>query len=87
MPAPLAASRTTCHSTFAVIPFPQTRPPPLIDPKIAPSVLPLASFHSSIAAFTRAGIGTVRMCPAFPIMSAISQCSSHNAMGVDPEAQ
>jgi len=71
MPALLAALRTTSHSTFAVIPLPQTRPVLLIDRKIAPSVMPLASFHSSIAAFTHAGIGTVRMCPAFPIRSAI----------------
>ena len=80
MPRLAAASRTTCHSTFAVIPFPQTRPALLIERKITPSVMPLASFHTSIAAFTHAGIGTVRMCPAFPIKSAITQCSSRTPM-------
>jgi hypothetical protein len=43
-------------------------------------VMPLASFHSSIAAFTHVGIGTVRMCPAFPGKSAITQRSSRNSM-------
>ena len=80
MPALLAALRTTSHSIFAVIPLPQTRPVLLIDRKIAASVMPQASFHSSIAAFTHAGIGTVPMCPAFPIMSAITQRSSRNCV-------
>ena len=42
--------------------------------------MPLACFHSSIAAFTHAGIGTVRMGPAFPTKSAMTQRSSRNSM-------
>ena len=63
MPAREAASRTISHSTFGVIPVPQTRPVLLMDRNSAPSVMPAAFFHSSIAAFTHEGIGTVRICP------------------------
>src|SRR5215469_9281680 len=63
--APEVPSECLCGHSMA-----QTRPILLIDRKIAPSVRPLASFHSSIADFTQAGIGTLRMCPAFPIMRA-----------------
>jgi hypothetical protein len=52
----------------------------LIEREITPSVMPLASIHTSIAAFTHAEIGTVRICPAFPIKSAITQCSSRTSM-------
>src|SRR5262249_5732045 len=52
----------------------------LIDRKSAPSVVRPASFHSSIATFTHDGIGTVRMCPALPRRSAITQCSSRDWM-------
>lgn len=68
------------HSTLGVMPVPQTRPALLVDRKIPPSVIQPASFHSSIAAFTHDGIGTVRMCPALPRRSAITQCSSRDWM-------
>ena len=78
IPARAAAARTTSHSTLGVMPVPQTRPVLLIDRKSAPSVMQPASFHSSIATFTHDGIGTVRMCPALPRRSAITQCSSRD---------
>ena len=80
MEAREAASRTISHSTFGVIPVPHTRPVLLMDRNSAPSARPAAFFHSSIAAFTHAGIGPVRICPALPSRSAITQCSSRNWM-------
>ena len=70
IPARVAVSRTTSHSTFGVIPLPQIRPLLLIDRKSAPSVMAAAPFHASTASFTHAGIGMVRMCPALPRKSA-----------------
>jgi len=63
-----------------VIPLLQTRPGLLIDRKRAPSVMPPASFHVSMAPFTQAGIGKVRTCPALPSRPAITQCSSRSWM-------
>ena len=68
-----AAARTTSQTTFAVIPSPQTRPALLIARKTGPRVSPAATVHWSIAVFTQAGIGTVRMWPAFPRRSATTQ--------------
>jgi hypothetical protein len=63
---PRGGHRTISHTTFGVIPLPQTRPALLMDRKSAPSAMPLACFQSSIATFTHRGMGTVRMCPALP---------------------
>jgi len=76
MPAWAAARRTTSQSTFAVMPSPQTWPALLIARKTRPCVRPAACVQSSTAAFTQAGIGTVRMCPPLPTRSAMTQCSS-----------
>ena len=40
------------------------------------SVIAAAAVQASTAAFTHAGIGTVRMWPALPTRSAMTQCSS-----------
>ena len=60
---PAAAARTTSHSTIAVIPLPQTRPPLLMARNTVPSVIHAAVIHAPIASLTQAGMGTVRTCP------------------------
>lgn len=59
----------------------------LIDRKSAPSVTPLAFFHASTAALTHVGMGTVRMCPALPARSAMTQCSSSQLDSIDTERE
>jgi hypothetical protein len=65
--------------TFGVIPSPQTRPALFIYRAKKYSLFDAAaSFQSSMATFTQPGLGMVRTWPAFPIKSAITQCSSRN---------
>src|ERR1022692_4449466 len=71
MPARLAASFTTSHSTFGVMPSPHTRPDLLIERNTVPSVIPAAVLQTSTAALTHCGTGTVRMCPALPFRSVL----------------
>ena len=66
IPARFAAARTTSQSTLGVMPVPQTRPVLLIDRKSEPSVMPPASFHSSIAPSPMMGLGRygcAQLCP------------------------
>src|SRR5882762_7101674 len=55
MPARAAAARTTSHSTFADMPFPQTWPALLIARNTRPCVMPAAAVHASTWFFTRRG--------------------------------
>ena len=57
IPARVATSRTTSHSTLDVIPLPPDPAGFVADRKSAPAVIPLASFHVSIASLTHAGTG------------------------------
>ena len=45
-----------------------------------PLVIPAAVLQTSTAALTHCGTGTVRICPALPFRSAITQCSSRTWM-------
>ena len=76
IPARRAAAFTTCHIAFGVIPSPQIAPCLFTRRNTFPAVISAVAAHSSIALFTHAGIGTVRMCLPFPTKSAIIQCSS-----------
>jgi hypothetical protein len=78
IPVASAALLTISQSTFGVIPSPQIFPDLLIALNRQPSLIPLASVQRSSASFTHSGIGTVRIWPAFPWRSAITQCSSRS---------
>ena len=65
MSARLAAVRTTPQITFGLIPLPHTKPALLIARNTVPVVIPAAVVQISTVALTQAGMGTVRMCPAF----------------------
>jgi len=78
IPARFAASRTTSQITLGVIPSPQTLPALLIDRNTHPLSIPAVTVQLSTATFSQFGIGTVRMCPPFPIKSAMTQCSSRS---------
>ena len=73
-----AAFLKISQSTFGVMPSPQIFPDLLMALNRQSSLIPLASVQRSRASFTQSGIGTVRMCPAFPWRSAITQCSSRS---------
>ena len=60
MAAFLAHWRTTHQTTFSLIPEPQTVPLWVTQRKIRPSSMRATASHSSTAAFTQAGTGTVR---------------------------
>ena len=66
IPARLAASFTTSHSTFGVMPSPHTLPDLLIERNTVPLVIPAAVLPTSTAALTHCGTGTVRIFPALP---------------------
>src|SRR6185312_13966031 len=78
IPAASAALLTISQSTFGVMLWPQIRPDLLIALKRQPSLIPLASVQRSSASFAQSGIGTVRMCPAFPWRSTMTQWSSRS---------
>src|SRR5207253_1210455 len=52
----------------------------LIERNTVPSVIPAVALQTSTAALTHCGTGTVRMCPALPFRSAITQCSSRTCI-------
>src|ERR1700747_2281619 len=54
---------TTYQTTFCEIPSPQSLSVRATARKILPSLPPAAFVHSSSAALTHNGMGTVRMCP------------------------
>ena len=73
IPAASAALLTISQSTLGVMPWPQIVPDLLIALKRRPSLIPLASVQRSTASFAQRGIGTVRICPAFPWRSTMTQ--------------
>ena len=76
IPARPAYSFTRCQITFSVMLSPQTDPFLLTQRNIRPWVIPADLSQTSTAALTQYGTGTVRICAAWPIRSAITQCSS-----------
>src|SRR5882762_5954774 len=72
----LGMSLTTCHTTFSVIPSPQTVPERQTQRNNLPEVIWAAVNHTSRNCFTHSGTGTVRTCPPFPTRSMIAQRSS-----------
>src|SRR5215472_215487 len=69
IPAFAAYSRTTCQTDFSVSLSPQAFPILCTRRNNLPDVRFAASTHWSSTFFTHAGIGMVRVCPAFPLRS------------------
>ena len=61
MPTVAANSFTTLHTTFSVIPPPQTEPVLVTQRKILPAPISATLAHASIEALTHSGTGTVLM--------------------------
>ena len=68
-------SFTTCQITFSVMPSPQTVPVRLMQ-RNNPSAIGTDLVPAAMADFSQCGTGTVRMCAALPMRSAMTQCSS-----------
>src|ERR1035441_7455046 len=58
-----------CPTTFSVMPLPQIEAVRLTHRNTRPSAMSAALVHSSTAALTQSGTGTVRMCLPLPIKS------------------
>jgi hypothetical protein len=66
MPATTARRFTTCQITFSVMPPPHTEPCLLTQRNTRPPVTCADITHTSTAAFTQSGAGTVRIWPPCP---------------------
>jgi hypothetical protein len=65
---------TTCHTTFSVIPSPQTVPDRQAQRNNLPEAIRAAVNHSSRNRFTHSGTGTVRTWPA--LSDEINDCQT-----------
>ena len=72
------ASGTLYHmpNHFLCYHGPQTESIRLTHRNNEPDFIAAPDVHTSIAAFTQSGTGTLRMCEPFPMRSAITQCPS-----------
>ena len=67
-----------CPDHLWVKPWPQILPALLIDRINGPAVMPAPTVQLSTASFTHCGTGIVRMWPAFPLRSAMTQWPSRS---------